>query len=110
MYREAWQPLLSELDERLAFARAMGGEEKVAVQHARGRLTARERIAALCDADSFTEYGALAGGNHPGGEAPLAADGLVAGTGRIDGRSVVVMAEDFTVKGDPSATPMPPSG
>jgi len=97
--REAWQALLSELEERLALAEAMGGQEKIAAQHARHRLTARERIAALCDADSFIEYGALAGGNHPGGEAPLPADGLVAGTANIDGRAVVVVAEDFTVKG-----------
>ena len=97
--REAWQTLLQDLDERLGRAQAMGGSDRVAKQHARGRLTARERIAALCDSDSFLEYGALAGGNHPGGEAPLAADGLVAGTARIDGCAVVVMAEDFTVKG-----------
>ena len=77
----------------------MGGSDKVAKQHARGRLSARERIAALCDEDSFREYGALAGGSHPGGAEPLAADGLVAGTARVDGCAVVVMAEDFTVKG-----------
>ena len=57
----------------------MGGDEKVAKQRQRGRLTARERIAALCDEDSFSEYGALAGGNHPAGEPPLAADALVGG-------------------------------
>ena len=64
--REAWQLLLQDLDERLDRARAMGGAEKVAKQHARGRMTARERVAALCDSDSFSEYGALAGGSHPG--------------------------------------------
>jgi acetyl-CoA carboxylase carboxyltransferase component len=98
-HREAWRATLAELEQRLARAEAMGGGDRVAKQHARGRLTARERIAALCDNDSFTEYGALAGGSHPGGEEPLAADGLVAGTARIDGRPTVVMAEDFTVKG-----------
>ena len=77
----------------------MGGPDKIARQHARGRLTARERIDAFADADSFSEYGALAGGNHPGGEEPLAGDGLVAGTCRVDSRRVVVVAEDFTVKG-----------
>jgi acetyl-CoA carboxylase carboxyltransferase component len=77
----------------------MGGPDKVERQHQRGRLTARERIAALCDDDSFSEYGALAGGNHPTGEPPLAADALVGGTARIDGRTVIVLAEDFTVKG-----------
>jgi acetyl-CoA carboxylase carboxyltransferase component len=77
----------------------MGGEDRIARQHERGRLTARERIAGLCDPDSFNEIGALAGGNHPGGEPPLAADALVGGVGRLHGRSVVVIAEDFTVKG-----------
>lgn len=97
--REIWRSLLAQLDTRIAFAQGMGGTEKVARQHARGRGTARERIAGLCDKDSFNEYGALAGGNHPAGEAPLAGDALVGGTGRISGRTVVVMAEDFTVKG-----------
>ena len=98
-YREGWELLLQQLRERTAMAEAMGGPEKIARQHGRGRLTARERIAALCDQDSFNEYGALAGGNHPGGGEPLAGDALVAGTGRIDKRTVVVIAEDFTVKG-----------
>ena len=96
---EAWQRLLEQLAQHTAFAEAMGGEERVARQHSRGRLTARERIAALCDDESFNEYGALAGGCHPGGEPPLAGDALVGGTGRINGKTVVVMAEDFTVKG-----------
>ena len=98
-YREGWEALLHQLEQRTALAEAMGGPDKVSKQHSRGRLTARERIAGLCDADSFNEYGALAGGNHPGGEPPLAGDALVGGTGRINGRTVVVIAEDFTVKG-----------
>jgi len=97
--RQQWQLLLDQLRQRTAMAEAMGGEDKIAQQHQRGRLTARERIARLCDTDSFNEYGALAGGNHPAGEAPLAGDALVAGTGRIGGGTVVVLAEDFTVKG-----------
>ena len=98
-YREGWQALLQQLSERTDAAMAMGGPEKIAQQHERGRLTARQRIDILCDANSFSEYGALAGGNHPGGQPPLAADALVGGTAKLDGRSVVVMAEDFTVKG-----------
>lgn len=98
-YREGWEVLLNQLQQRTAFAEAMGGPEKVDKQHQRGRLTARERIASLCDEGSFSEYGALAGGNHPGGEAALAADALVGGTGRIGGRTCVIIAEDFTVKG-----------
>jgi acetyl-CoA carboxylase carboxyltransferase component len=97
--REAWQPLLDELQQRLDAANAMGGEDKLRKQRERGSLNVRERIAALCNGGAFNEYGALAGGAHPGGEAPLAGDALVAGTASIDGRSVVIIAEDFTVKG-----------
>jgi acetyl-CoA carboxylase carboxyltransferase component len=98
-YREGWQGLLQQLADRTTLAGAQGGPDKVARQHQRGRLTARERVTELLDEHSFNEIGALAGGNHPGGEPPLAGDGLVGGTGRIAGRSVVVLAEDFTVKG-----------
>jgi acetyl-CoA carboxylase carboxyltransferase component len=98
-YREGWETLLNQLEQRTALAESMGGPDKVDKQHNRGRLSARERIELLCDKTSFNEYGALAGGNHPGGEPPLAGDGLVGGIGRIDDRSVIVIAEDFTVKG-----------
>jgi len=97
--RAAWEMLLAELSERGGFATRMGGEERIARQHARGRLTARERIAALCDRDSFNEIGELAGGEHPAGGEAVAADALVGGTARIDERAVVVLSEDFTVKG-----------
>lgn len=97
--RDGWQTLLSELNRRNAHAEGMGGEAKIAQQHARGRLTARERVLALCDADSFNEYGALTGSNHPGGEPALAGDALVAGVGAINNQATVVIAEDFTVKG-----------
>jgi methylmalonyl-CoA decarboxylase subunit alpha len=97
--REGWQNLLDQLHERTASALAMGGPDKVQKQQERGRLNARERIDLLCDKNSFCEYGALAGGNPPNGQAPLAGDGVVGGTGRIDGRSTVIIAEDFTVKG-----------
>ena len=96
---EGWQALLAELTDRTSRAEAMGGEERVRRQHARGRQTARERIAAFCDPGSFTEFGALAGGCDPAGGEPVAADGLVGGTGRILGRTVVLLAEDFTVHG-----------
>ena len=75
--REQWQGLLAELDQRQAQAEAMGGEEKIARQHARGRLTARQRLALLFDPGTLNEIGALAGANHPGGQVPLAGDGVV---------------------------------
>jgi len=69
----------------------------VAKQHKRGGLMARERIALLCDADSFCEVGDLVRHEHLGTAAP--GDGIVAGTAMIGGRPVAVMAQDFTVFG-----------
>jgi methylmalonyl-CoA decarboxylase subunit alpha len=86
-----WQPLLDDLAARRAAAIAMGGSDRVARQHAAGKLDARARIAALCEPGSVTEIGALAG--------TLPADGFVAVVGRVDGRMVAVGAEDFTVAG-----------
>ena len=86
-----WQPLLDDLARRRAAAEAMGGADKVGRHHAAGKLTARERIAELCDPGSFAELGTLAG--------ELPADAFVAGMGTIDGRAVYVGAEDFTVAG-----------
>ena len=97
--RDQWNNLLTDLSERQAMAEALGGKERVDRQHDKGRLTARERLELLFDADSFREIGALAGGNHPAGGAALAGDGVVGGTGKVHGRSVVAIAEDFTVKG-----------
>lgn len=98
-YEQQWLGLITQLEQRQSIAETMGGEEKVAKQHSKGRLTARERLDLLFDAGTFNEIGALAGGNHPAGEAPLAGDGVVGGSGHIHGRTVVAMAEDFTVKG-----------
>ena len=98
-YREGWRTLLATLRERTARAEAMGGAEKIAKQHGRGRLTARERVKLFFDDGSFSEYGALAGGNHPGGEPAVAGDALVGGVGRVGGRTIVLLAEDFTVMG-----------
>jgi len=80
----------------------MGGADKVAKQHAQGKLTARERIARLLDEYSFTEVGMLA--THQSQRPEMrglytAADGIIIGYGRIDGREVLVGAEDFTVMG-----------
>jgi len=70
--------------------------DPVARQHALGKLTARERIAALCDPGTFVEIGALA---TPETAPALPADGIVTGVADIDGRAAVVMATDFTVAG-----------
>ncbi len=56
-----WEPELDELARRTRLAHEMGGAEKIAKHHAQGRLTVRERIAALVDDGSFHEIGALTG-------------------------------------------------
>lgn len=87
---------------RLAAAReqalGMGGPERVARQHAAGRLSARERIAALLDADSFEEQGLLAHSERAEDRDRTPADGKITGFGRIGGRAVYVAADDVTVK------------
>jgi len=97
--REEWKRLLDALERRKASAHAMGGEEKLSRHGRGGRLDARQRIEALLDPDSFRELGTLVGGMARGGIPAVSADALVAGTGRVDGRPVLVGSEDFTVKG-----------
>lgn len=89
---DEWDATLDDLGERRRAARAMGGEERLARHRAAGKLDARARIGHLLDRDSFQELGTLVGGP----DAP--ADAIVMGSGRIDGRPVMVAAEDFTVK------------
>jgi len=97
-----WQPELEELRLRERMAQRMGGKDKVERQHKGGRLTVRERVDKLLDAGSFHEVGAIAG------QARYAASGeledltpanCVFGRGQIDGRPVVVVGDDFTVRG-----------
>ena len=97
-----WEPELEELRRREALAARMGGDDKIERQHAAGRLTVRERIDALLDADSFHEIGGLAGSavyDDAGDLASFRAANFVMGRGRIDGRRVVVGGDDFTVRG-----------
>ena len=89
---EGWDGALADLERRRAVSRAMGGEERLAKHDAGGRLNARARVDHLLDPGSFLELGTLVGG----AEAP--ADAIVMGSGRIEGRPVMVAAEDFTVK------------
>ena len=98
----AWVAQIEELERRRGFAAAMGGPENVARQHAAGRLTVRERIHAIADAESFREIGTLAGSGEYGEDLALrrvTPATYVAGTARIDGRPVAIGGEDFTVRG-----------
>lgn len=94
-----WGPILAELERRRDVATAMGGEARVARQHAAGKLDARQRIDHLFDPGSFVEIGRFTGTITVEGEPVAPADGLVAGYGLIDGRPALAAAEDFTVLG-----------
>jgi acetyl-CoA carboxylase carboxyltransferase component len=86
-----------ELRELSARLRQGGGEARIARQHQQGKLTARERIALLLDPRSeFLEIGLLIAHDRYDGQAPAA--GVVTGIGRVEGREVVVVANDATVK------------
>src|SRR5437868_4171347 len=97
-----WKPELDDLARRESFAREMGGVDKVKRQRDQGRLTVRERIERLVDTNSFHEIGAIAGiGEYDehGGLKHLTPANCVFGRGKIDGRAVVVVGDDFTVRG-----------
>ncbi|MGA9393756.1 MAG: carboxyl transferase domain-containing protein, partial [Azonexus sp.] len=80
--------------------RAGGGADKLEARHRKGLLGARERLAVLFDADTFQEGGAYVRhcGTHFGMEArELPADGVISGTGFVDGMQVAAFSQDFTV-------------
>jgi len=94
--------ILEELEKRRAVARAGGGEKRVEAQHARGKLTARERVALLMDKNSFEEFDMFV--EHRCGEfgmekTKVPGDGVVTGWGTVNGRTCFVFAKDFTVFG-----------
>ena len=96
------QHILEELEIRRQRARAGGGEKRIAAQHAKGKLSARERIALLLDEDSFEEYDMFV--EHRCNDFGMAdqkvpGDGVVTGWGTINGRVVYVFSKDFTVFG-----------
>ena len=95
--------LLDELNKRRAEAALGGGADKIEKRHAKGQLSARERVRALFDEDSFDEAGMHV--NHaargPGFDGKkMAGDGVVTGIGNVDGRPVAVFSQDFTVEED----------
>ena len=96
------QHILEELDRRRAQARAGGGERRIQAQHAKGKLTARERLDLLLDEESFEEFDMFV--EHRSSEFGMAdnrvpGDGVVTGWGTINGRVVYVFSKDFTVFG-----------
>ena len=98
----SWEPEVQELNRRRHLAKQQGGPAGIAKQHARGRLTIRERIDALLDPGTFQEHGKATAtpdydeDDKPTGFVPA---NYVVGFGAIEGRRVVVGGEDFTLKG-----------
>ena len=96
------QDKINELIEKRAKAKLGGGEKRIDSQHAKGKLTARERIDILLDEDSFEEFDMFV--THRTKSFGLdkqvyLSDGVVTGHGTIDGRIVYIFAQDFTVFG-----------
>ncbi len=94
--------ILDQLEARRAEARLGGGEKRIAAQHGKGKLTARERIEVLLDEGSFEEYDMYV--THRAVDFGMAdqkvpGDGVVTGWGTINGRQVYVFSQDFTVLG-----------
>src|SRR4051795_12811206 len=94
--------ILERLEERRKEARRGGGERRIAAQHARGKLTARERIELLMDHGSFEELDIFV--QHRASEfgmekQKIPGDGVVTGWGTVNGRAAFVFAKDFTVFG-----------
>src|SRR3989475_10049995 len=94
--------ILDTLEERRAGAKLGGGEKRIEAQHARGKLTARERIELLLDKGTFEEFDMFV--EHRSSEfgmekTKIPGDGVVTGWGTVNGRTVFVFAKDFTVFG-----------
>src|SRR5262245_29628929 len=96
------QHILTELEEKRAAARLGGGKKRIDAQHAKGKLTARERLEILLDPGSFEEYDMFV--EHRSldfgmEKQKVPGDGVVTGWGTINGRLVFVFSQDFTVFG-----------
>lgn len=97
-----WKKETTELKKRRKLAKSQGGKEAIKLQHAKGRLTLRERINLLLDENSFEEQGEIAGGsevNEEGKLESLTPANFILGFGKINNKRVVIGGEDFTVKG-----------
>ncbi len=94
--------ILRRLEEKRAAARAGGGQRRIDAQHAKGRLTARERVELLFDPDSFEEWDMFVEHRSTDfgmGDQRTPGDGVVTGYGNMNGRLVFVFSQDFTVFG-----------
>ena len=94
--------LIAELAEKNRRAEEAGGATRIERQHAAGKLTARERVEALLDPDTFEEFDRFV--THRARDFGMdknviPGDGVITGYGRVDGRLVYLFAQDFTVFG-----------
>lgn len=98
----AHEAKIAELEQKRNRVRLGGGQEQIERQHARGKLTARERLDLLLDKDSFTEADVWVRNRCPDFDLyrrELPGEGVVTGSGRVDGRRVFVFAHDYTLMG-----------
>jgi acetyl-CoA carboxylase carboxyltransferase component len=97
----SWRPEAEEIAARRAWAENLGGADAVSRHHLQGRLTIRERISSLVDAESFTEVGRLTGqGTSEHGKLTKVTPApYVMGLAKIDERSIAIGGEDFTIRG-----------
>lgn len=96
------QHIIQQLEEKRAGARLGGGQRRIDAQHAKGKLTARERIEVLVDEGTFEEYDMFVDHDcHDFGmdAQKVPGDGVVTGHGEINGRTVFIFSQDFTVFG-----------
>ncbi len=106
----SWEDEIRELKAREALAYEMGGPDKVARQHEFKKLTIRERIDAMSDAESFHEIGTLAGVGQYDDDGNLTSftpSNFVFGTAEIHGRPVILSGDDFTVRGGSADAAIP---
>lgn len=99
----AFEEMLDDFDRQRMKALGMGGPEKLAKRKEQGHLNARERLERLLDTGSFCESGLFATSHRAEARERTPADGKIGGFGRIDGRPVAVMSNDFTVMGASSS-------
>jgi propionyl-CoA carboxylase beta chain len=96
------QDIIRQLEEKRADARAGGGQRRIDAQHGKGKLTARERLEIMLDEGSFEEWDMFVEHrcqDFDMAEQRIPGDGVVTGYGTINGRSVFVFSQDFTVFG-----------
>ena len=94
--------IIQQLEAKRELARLGGGQKRIQSQHAKGKLTARERIELLLDAGTFEEWDMFVEHrchDFGMGEQTVPGDGVVTGYGMINGRLVFVFSQDFTVLG-----------